>query len=83
MTLGGRATGLLVGYEGGWPTKFVEGTPHILPAGGRVRAGCAARFQLHVNAENMGEIFPWSASFGAMRTASTLQLASKAQDFAS
>ncbi|RPI53354.1 MAG: molybdopterin oxidoreductase, partial [Acidobacteria bacterium] len=82
MTLGGRATGLLVESHEGRPTK-IEGNPsHPASLGATDVFAQAALLDLYdpdrmQTVTNVGEILPWSAFIGAMRTAATAQLATK------
>ena len=82
MTLGGRATGLLVESHEGRPTK-VEGNPaHPASLGATDVFAQAALLDLYdpdrmQTLTNVGEILPWSAFIGAMRTAATTQQATK------
>jgi len=82
MTLGGRATGLLVESHEGRPTK-VEGNPaHPASLGATDVFAQAALLDLYdpdrmQTLTNVGEILPWSAFIGAMRTVATTQQATK------
>ncbi len=82
MTLGGRATGLLVESHEGRPTK-VEGNPaHPTSLGATDVFAQAALLDLYdpdrmQTLTNVGEILPWSAFIGAMRTVATTQQATK------
>ena len=82
MTLGGRATGLLVESHEGRPTK-IEGNPlHPASLGATDVFAQAALLDLYdpdrmQTLTNIGEILPWSAFIGAMRTAATAQQATK------
>jgi MoCo/4Fe-4S cofactor protein with predicted Tat translocation signal len=82
MTLGGRATGLLVESHEGRPTK-IEGNPsHPASLGATDVFAQAALLDLYDpdrmrTLTHMGEIVPWSAFIGAMRTAATAQQATK------
>jgi molybdopterin-containing oxidoreductase family iron-sulfur binding subunit len=82
MTLGGRATGLLVESHEGRPTK-IEGNPsHPASLGATDIFSQAALLDLYdpdrmQTLTHMGEILPWSAFIGAMRTVTTAQQATK------
>jgi Fe-S-cluster-containing dehydrogenase component len=82
MTLGGRATGLLVESHEGRPTK-IEGNPlHPASLGATDVFGQAALLDLYdpdrmQTLTHTGEILPWSAFLGAMRTVTTAQQATK------
>ena len=82
MTLGGRATGLLVESHEGRPTK-IEGNPsHPASLGATDVFAQAALLDLYdpdrmQTLTNAGEILPWSSFIGAMRTAATTQQAVK------
>jgi molybdopterin-containing oxidoreductase family iron-sulfur binding subunit len=82
MTVGGRATGLLVESHEGRPTK-IEGNPsHPASLGATDVFAQAALFDLYdpdrmQTLTNVGEILPWSAFIGAMRTVVTAQQATK------
>lgn len=78
MTLAGRAIGLLVESHEGRPTK-VEGNPlHPASLGATDVYAQAALLDLYdpermQTLTNRGEILPWSAFLGAMRTSMTAQ----------
>jgi molybdopterin-containing oxidoreductase family iron-sulfur binding subunit len=82
MTLGGRATGILVESHEGRPTK-IEGNPlHPISLGATDIFAQAALLDLYdpdrmETLTHMGEIVPWSAFIGAMRTVATSQLPAK------
>ena len=82
MTVGGRATGLLVESHEGRPTK-IEGNPsHPASLGATDVFAQAALLDLYDpdrmrTLTHVGEIVPWSAFIGAMRTVSTAQQATK------
>ena len=82
MTLGGRATGVLVESHEGRPTK-IEGNPsHPASLGATDVFAQAALLDLYDpdrmrTLTHMGEIVPWSAFIGAMRTVATTQQATK------
>jgi molybdopterin-containing oxidoreductase family iron-sulfur binding subunit len=82
MTVGGQTTGLIVESHEGRPTK-VEGNPlHPASLGATDVFAQAALLDLYdpdrmQTLTNLGEIVPWSAFLGAMRTVATAQLARK------
>src|SRR5512134_3869782 len=82
MTLGGRATGILVESHEGRPTK-IEGNPlHPASLGATDVFGQGALLDLYdpdrmQTVSRLGEILPWSAFIGAMRTATTALQATK------
>ena len=82
MTIGGRATGLLVESHEGRPTK-IEGNPsHPASLGATDVFAQGALLDLYdpdrmQTLTHVGEIFPWSAFIGAMRTAATAQQTSE------
>src|SRR5262245_7761218 len=82
MTLSGRATGLIVESHEGRPTK-IEGNPtHPASLGATDVYAQAALLDLYdpdrmQTLTHLGEILPWSAFIGAMRTVATTQQASK------
>ncbi|HKY22204.1 MAG TPA: 4Fe-4S dicluster domain-containing protein [Vicinamibacterales bacterium] len=82
MTLGGRATGILVESHEGRPTK-IEGNPsHPASLGATDVFAQAALLDLYdpdrmQTLSHVGEILPWSAFIGAMRTVMTSQHATK------
>ena len=82
MTLGGRATGILVESHEGRPTK-IEGNPlHPASLGATDVFAQAALLDLYdpdrmQTLTHTGEILPWSAFLGAMRTVTNAQQASK------
>jgi len=82
MTVGGRATGVLVESHEGRPTK-IEGNPqHPASLGATDVFGQGTLLDLYdpdrmQTVSRLGEILPWSAFIGAMRTATTAQQATK------
>ncbi len=82
MTLGGRATGILVESHEGRPTK-IEGNPsHPASLGATDVFAQASLLDLYdpdrmQTLSHVGEILPWSAFIGAMRTVTTSQQATK------
>ena len=82
MTLGGHAAGLLVESHEGRPTK-IDGNPlHPASLGATDIFAQAALLDLYdpdrmQTLTHLGEIVPWSAFIGAMRTLATSQLAVK------
>ncbi len=82
MTLSGRATGLVVESHEGRPTK-IEGNPsHPASLGATDLYAQAALLDLYdpdrmQTLTHVGEILPWSAFIGAMRTVAMTQQASK------
>ena len=82
LTLGGRATGILVESHEGRPTK-VEGNPlHPASIGATDVFAQASLLDLYdpdrmQTLTYVGEILPWSAFLGAMRTVITTQQAAK------
>ena len=82
MTVGGRATGILVESHEGRPTK-IEGNPqHPASLGATDVFAQGALLDLYdpdrmQTVSRLGEILPWSAFIGAMRTATTALQATK------
>jgi molybdopterin-containing oxidoreductase family iron-sulfur binding subunit len=82
MTLGGRATGLLVESHEGRPTK-IDGNPsHPASLGATDVFAQGALLDLYdpdrmQTLTRAGEILPWSAFIGAMRTIAIAQAATK------